>query len=71
LTILQICQNHPIEGHHLIGTVLMKLPQLTQLSQRHCSHLDWFRANWHRLRLPPLFAEIFDIPKSSHDMKSL
>ena len=40
-----------------------KIQELRSLGLRHFNHLDWFRTNWkHTFRLPPLFAEIFDIP---------
>jgi len=46
----------------------MKLPELRSLGSRHADHLQWFRSNWTRLKLPPLFAEIFDIPKSGEEL---
>ncbi|PAA66873.1 hypothetical protein BOX15_Mlig005976g2 [Macrostomum lignano] len=33
------------------------------LSMQHC--IQWYRDNWHRTYLPPLYAEIFDIRKNS------
>lgn len=41
---------------------------ISGLGARHCTHLDWLRTNWTNIRLPPLFAEIFDIPKSEDDL---
>lgn len=52
----------------LVGLLLQRLSELRALSARHCASLDWLRANWTTLRLPPLFAEIFDIPKAEEDM---
>lgn len=49
-------------------TVLSKLPELRTIGARHVSYLEWFRLNWHMLKLPPLFAEIFDIPKCEEDL---
>ncbi|KAH9522678.1 hypothetical protein DERF_006244 [Dermatophagoides farinae] len=43
----------------------MKINELRALGSSHSLHLQWFRTNWSRLKLPPLFAEIFDIPKMS------
>lgn len=40
-----------------------RIPELRTLGLKHCSHLDWLRVNWRKASLPPLFAEIFDIPK--------
>ncbi|XP_066904465.1 ecdysone-induced protein 78C isoform X2 [Halyomorpha halys] len=50
------------------GSVLVKLPELRVLGAKHALMLDWFRLNWEKLRLPPLFAEIFDIPKCEEDL---
>ncbi|XP_071446843.1 ecdysone-induced protein 78C [Hetaerina americana] len=51
----------------LFSSVLSKLPELRSLGAKHSLHLEWFRLNWARLHLPPLFAEIFDIPKCEED----
>ncbi|XP_022247854.1 ecdysone-induced protein 78C-like isoform X2 [Limulus polyphemus] len=64
---LQVGRNHPNEPH-LFPTLMMKLPELHSLGGKHMEHLEWFRANWTRLKLPPLFAEIFDIPKCEEDL---
>ena len=45
--------------------LIMKLNELRAIGSSHSLHLQWFRTNWSRLKLPPLFAEIFDIPKMS------
>ncbi|XP_014673324.1 PREDICTED: ecdysone-induced protein 78C-like [Priapulus caudatus] len=60
---LQIQRNHSSEPH-LFPTLLMRLPELRTLGNKHGDQLQWFRLNWHQLQLPPLFAEIYDIPKS-------
>lgn len=44
---------------------MMKINELRGLGSSHSMHLQWFRSNWSRLKLPPLFAEIFDIPKTA------
>ncbi|XP_014261640.1 ecdysone-induced protein 78C isoform X2 [Cimex lectularius] len=51
------------------SSVLAKLPELRALGAKHALMLEWFRLNWDKLRLPPLFAEIFDIPKSEEDLQ--
>lgn len=51
----------------LMPALEAKIPELRALGAMHCNHLDWLRANWKCIRLPPLFAEIFDIPKSEDD----
>lgn len=30
---------------------------------KHNEVLNWYRMNWRRFQLPPLFAEIYDVPK--------
>ncbi|XP_013773938.1 ecdysone-induced protein 78C-like [Limulus polyphemus] len=64
---LQVGRNHPSEPH-LFPSLMMKLSELRSLGENHMKHLQWFRANWARLKLPPLFAEIFDIPKCEEDL---
>lgn len=58
---LQVNRNHPGDAHAL-PQLMLKLAELRQIGAQHAAHLQWFRANWTRLKLPPLFAEIFDIP---------
>ncbi|XP_030372310.1 ecdysone-induced protein 78C [Scaptodrosophila lebanonensis] len=52
----------------LMPALEAKIPELRSLGAKHFSHLDWLRMNWTKLRLPPLFAEIFDIPKADDEM---
>lgn len=52
----------------IIG-VAQRIPELRALGLRHANLLDWFRRNWMKLKLPPLFAEIFDIPKCEEDLQ--
>lgn len=47
----------------LMPALEAKITELKTLGVHHTSHLNWLRNNWTLLRLPPLFAEIFDIPK--------
>uniref|UniRef100_A0A8D9E4H1 Probable nuclear hormone receptor HR3 n=1 Tax=Cacopsylla melanoneura TaxID=428564 RepID=A0A8D9E4H1_9HEMI len=65
---LQIVSNHSSEPAVLSG-VLVKIVELKSIGIKHSAHLDWFRENWKKLRLPPLFAEIFDIPKCEEDLQ--
>lgn len=51
------------------GSVSQRIPELRALGARHANLLDWFRRNWTKLKLPPLFAEIFDIPKCEEDLQ--
>jgi nuclear receptor subfamily 1 group D protein 3 len=64
---LQIGRNHPSDPN-TFPQLMMKLPELRSLGSKHAHHLQWFRANWTRLKLPPLFAEIFDIPKCEEEL---
>lgn len=52
-----------------VTSVSQRIPELRALGARHASLLDWFRRNWTKLKLPPLFAEIFDIPKCEEDLQ--
>jgi nuclear receptor subfamily 1 group D protein 3 len=52
-----------------IGALSQRIPELKALGVRHANLLDWFRRNWTKLKLPPLFAEIFDIPKCEEDLQ--
>ncbi|KAJ8937886.1 hypothetical protein NQ318_021709 [Aromia moschata] len=63
-----VSRNHANEPQ-IFSNLLIKLPELRNLGARHTAHLDWFRVNWTKLTLPPLFAEIFDIPKSEDDLQ--
>ncbi|XP_076265013.1 ecdysone-induced protein 78C isoform X2 [Rhynchophorus ferrugineus] len=65
---VQINRNHANEPQ-VFSNLLIKLPELRNLGTKHNAHLDWFRLNWQKLALPPLFAEIFDIPKTEDDLQ--
>ncbi|XP_068082052.1 ecdysone-induced protein 78C [Anabrus simplex] len=65
---VQVARNHASDPQ-LFSNLLVKLPELRNLGAKHSTHLDWFRLNWAKLRLPPLFAEIFDIPKCEEDLQ--
>ncbi|KAL3275034.1 hypothetical protein HHI36_019806 [Cryptolaemus montrouzieri] len=65
---VQVNRNHANEPQ-IFSNLLIKLPELRNLGAKHSAHLDWFRMNWQKLILPPLFAEIFDIPKSEDDLQ--
>jgi nuclear receptor subfamily 1 group D protein 3 len=65
---LQISRNHSTEPH-MFANILMKMPELRMLGSKHADMLVWVRQNWPRLRLPPLYAEIHDIPKSEDDIQ--
>lgn len=66
---LQISRNHSTEPH-LFANILMKLPELRMLGSKHADELQWIRQHWIKLRLPPLFAEIYDIPKCEDESQT-
>ncbi len=63
---LQVSRNHSTEPA-LFANILMKLPELRMLGTKYMDQLQWFRDRWDKLTLPPLFAEIFDIPKTREE----
>lgn len=68
---VQIIRSRPNAANALqiMPALESKIHELRALGIKHSSHLDWFRTNWSILRLPPLFAEIFDIPKCEEDLQ--
>ena len=60
---LQLKRNHSTE-ENLFGTALVKLSELRALGSHHNELLQYYRSNWHRCKISPLFAEIYDIPKN-------
>lgn len=66
---VQIVRSRPgsTTSLQLMPALEAKVLELRALGARHCTHLNWLRTNWTSLRLPPLFAEIFDIPKCEED----
>ena len=66
---LQVTRNHSTE-ENLFASIIMKLPELRTLGSQHNEMLRWYRARWQHVELPPLFAEIYDIPKSAEDAQS-
>ncbi len=69
---VQIIRSRPNTANALqiMPALEAKLQELRSLGLRHFNHLDWFRINWNQtIRLPPLFAEIFDIPKCEDDLQ--
>ncbi|ESO91576.1 hypothetical protein LOTGIDRAFT_122023 [Lottia gigantea] len=59
---LQVSRNHSTE-ENLFASIIMKFPELRTLGHQHNELLKWYRVQWNRISLPPLFAEIYDIPK--------
>lgn len=56
---------------HLINELLeVRIPELHSLNSAHETHLRWIKSNWNvvKIALPPLFAEIFDLPKGEDDL---
>lgn len=67
---VQIVRSRPgsAQALQLMPALEAKIPELRALGAKHFSHLDWLRMNWTKQRLPPLFAEIFDIPKPEDEL---
>jgi nuclear receptor subfamily 1 group D protein 3 len=63
---LQVTRNHSTE-ENLFPSIILKLPELRTLGAQHHEILRWYRARWSVVALPPLFAEIYDIPKTAKD----
>ena len=66
--LLQLLRNHASDPN-LINAALQKVRELRNIGHRHQLQLDWYRRRWSALvQLPPLFAEMFDIPRSEEDL---
>ncbi|XP_045463025.1 ecdysone-induced protein 78C isoform X2 [Harmonia axyridis] len=59
---IHVLRNHPEEGQ-IYESLLSTNSEVRLLSAKFAIHLEWLRQNWSKVSLPPLFAEIFDIPK--------
>lgn len=44
--------------------IYISFPLYSYPGAKHNEVLGWYRMNWRRLKLPPLYAEIYDVPKS-------
>ncbi|XP_046360675.1 ecdysone-induced protein 78C-like [Haliotis cracherodii] len=64
---LQVSRNHSTE-ENLFASIIMKLPELRTLGSKHQETLKWYRGHWEHVALPPLFSEIYDIPKAEEDV---
>ena len=64
---LQISRNHSTEPH-LFANALMRLPELRTIGNKHIEELVWYQQQWSRVQLPPLYAEIYDVPKNEDDV---
>ncbi|XP_044750697.1 ecdysone-induced protein 78C isoform X2 [Coccinella septempunctata] len=58
----QVVRKFPEDTKIYMGLV-SKMNDLRVLAAKFFVHLEWLQENWTRVTLPPLFAEIFDIPK--------
>ena len=67
IVVLTHSQNQLIDSLNKTGIPSI-LNDLRRLGNTHSDILDWYRGHWSQLNcLPPLFAEIFDIPRSAED----
>ncbi|CAK9301417.1 unnamed protein product [Gordionus sp. m RMFG-2023] len=62
----QMSRNHSNESH-LFANMVATIPELQTLGKKHDDAVVWYRQRWQRLNLPPLFAEMFDIPKNGNN----
>ncbi|GIY38337.1 ecdysone-induced protein 78C [Caerostris darwini] len=53
---------HHTNDPNCFAILMMKLADLRALGDKHAEHLTWFQTRACKLNVPPLFAEIFDIP---------
>ena len=62
---VQIVRTRPSAQNSLqmMPALEAKIPELKEIGKLNIMHLGWLRSKWSLLRLPPLFAEIYDIPK--------
>ena len=63
---LQLSRTHSMETT-LFASLLTKLPELRTIGAKHNELIDWYRQHWLQLKLPPLYAEIYDIPKLENE----
>uniref|UniRef100_A0A4Y0BND1 Ecdysone-induced protein 78C n=1 Tax=Anopheles funestus TaxID=62324 RepID=A0A4Y0BND1_ANOFN len=61
--------NNGISALQIMPALEARVHELRMLGEKHSAHLEWFRTNWNTIRLPPLFAEIFDVPKCEEDLQ--
>ncbi|XP_053675361.1 ecdysone-induced protein 78C [Anopheles nili] len=61
--------NNGIGALQIMPALEARVHELRMLGEKHSAHLEWFRTNWSTIRLPPLFAEIFDVPKCEEDLQ--
>ncbi|XP_058829854.1 ecdysone-induced protein 78C [Topomyia yanbarensis] len=68
---VQITRTRPdaVTALQIMPALEAKIHELRTLGEKHFVQLEWFRQNWSSIRLPPLFAEIFDIPKCEEDLQ--
>ncbi|KRX63435.1 Nuclear hormone receptor E75 [Trichinella sp. T9] len=64
---LQLTRNHSSDPQAL-SSLILKLSELRSLTARHNDVLMWYRANYRRVKVPPLFSEIYDIPRDDIEM---
>nr|XP_029734823.1 ecdysone-induced protein 78C isoform X1 [Aedes albopictus] len=62
-------RSNGVSALQIMPALEAKIHELRTLGEKHFAHLEWFRQNWSTIRLPPLFAEIFDIPKCEEDLQ--
>jgi len=67
IVVLTHSQNQLVDSLNKTGVPSI-LNDLRRIGNYHSDILDWYRQRWNQLlSLPPLYAEIFDIPRSVED----
>ena len=61
---VQISRNHSSDTQ-TFQKLMQKINELRALGSSHSLHLQWFRSNWLRLKLPPLFRYVHHRPSHS------
>lgn len=60
---VQLHRNHTLYPNLSSTATAMLLPSLRAIGSKHDNVLNYYRARWQALKLPPLFAEVYDFPK--------
>ena len=61
---VQLHRNHPLYPNLSSTATMVLLPSLRTIGSKHDHLLNYYRARWQSMKLPPLFAEVYDFPKA-------
>ncbi|VDD74973.1 unnamed protein product [Mesocestoides corti] len=54
--------SNPLQTSNLIDQIVTEINLLVRVTRELQSPIQWYRNNWYRTRLAPLYSEIYDIP---------